>query len=297
MDIATLPTDIGDIPFGWSLRREWWWRFCQRAAFLRYYAARGGHDADTATPERRRIHYCKQLTTVESYVVGLLTSTFLELGSRPPTAWGPIVWRRFARERVWMTTGACELDHAKPMLQELYLKQDAPEKIWERLETMLRDALTGFQACGELKTLSCRPFVQRFAEPEPVEINALDVPIWSAPLFGWRAGGRAAIYQLMLREPDEATCAKLLLLHKYYTIGKLRMPPERTESRLLFPDRPSRKLDPMQLNLSAAIESLSDAVGAMRLTAREYFPTEFPANPDSCPACPFQFLCAGASSR
>ena len=283
-----------DFPFSWSLWREQCWEQCPRSCFFHYYAARGGHDPDA--PERqRKLHLLKQLLFAEEYLLRLLTS---ELLRGDPETWQNRTLRRFAREWSAMLTGRYLVDHRQPVIFELYYKRGTPLQLFLRLEEALKTALPRLSATPELRLWGARPRIQQIREPDPVAITLAGVTLFAPPLFGWRAAGQARLRQLVRHRPDATGAAKLLLLHKYYALQQLRLPPERVSSTLLTLTGETIQLDPRELNLSLAIEQIQESIQQMQSCVAPdgtIGELDFPDRPEHCPKCAFRSACSSAA--
>ncbi len=294
MDIP-LTVAAASVPFSWSLRREKIWNNCPRRGFLHYYAARGGHDPD-ADPRRRKLHRLKQLLDRKEYIHRLLVSELLKPGPSQPLAnWPERIFRRFHRERSAMLLGTPSADHGLPLLAELYFRQTPAMKLFDEITNQLRQNLHDLSASAALRLWNCRPPDQRLVETELIAIELAGVTLHMQPGFGTRVAGHAVFRQILSEEPDEEEKALLLLLHKYYAITRLKLPPENLVSELLLPGKSDAiRLDPAVLNLSAAIEKIQRTTEHQRrLLSRqpEVCELDFDINSAHCPECPFRTHC------
>ncbi len=288
-----------DHPFYWSLRRRRLWENCRRAYFLHYYASGGGFSPDES-PEVREFHRCRALLSVSAYRNRLLGKAlrdrfyrrFEEEDDEAPAGMespglSSHLLRRFRREFYAMLRGEPERDHKLPMLAEVLQPGFPVEEFRVTFERELRDCARKLEK-ELLPELERFPFSarRRIASPLPVQLNELAA--YAVPLLAVAVSGELWIFENGSGEMETA------LLHKFYALNELSIPPERVRSfRIDFADG---VLEPFgsKLNISDAWKQIRRDVDAMLALIHSdgtVVLEEFPGDRRRCGECVFRNCC------
>ncbi len=281
--------------FSWSLRRRRIFEECRRRYFLTFHAAAGGSDPDSP-PEARELHRLATLLEPDEYLLRLLTGEIRalfqeqpETGDAPPSL-EQLLLRRFHREYGDMLFGRCETDHKLPMLAPLHSGTASAGELGRDLERKLTAAAV---RCAPLmERLREIPAERRRALPVPIAVRVNELTCYATPFLCWMEDG-------LLYLADAAKDEAGLLLHRFFALEALRIPPERVRS--LHFDAFAGTLTPSDgdLNLSRAMRQLFASAAAMRnclLPDGGAARADFPAAEGRCRRCHFERYCSSDHS-
>ena len=284
----------GSTIFFWSLRRRRLFEECRRRYYLTFHAAPAGADPDSP-PELRELHRLATLQEADEYLLRLLTSELRAEFQEPPDAAGDPaeklhrrLLKRFHREYRDMLFGRCEAVHRLPMLAELYRGDVPAGEFGRQFEQKLASA-----------AFRCAPLVRRLAEippefrrtpPAPATVHVNDLPCRTTLFLGWLEAG---CLQLVDTALDEAG----LLLHRFYALETLRIPPERVRSFRFALDTGALLPVDGALNLSRAMRQLITSAASIQNALEpdgEASSAAFPPAKNRCRFCPFEAFCVSS---
>ena len=289
--------NTAEYPFSWSLRRQEMWNRCRREYFLHYYAARGGHDAD-ASPELRQIHEMRSLLSASTYVRRTIAAELRlefyraheeedpEYTTEDPGLTGRAI-RRFRIEFRRMLAGEFRIDHAHPMLEELYRRGNvSPEELRMEIEHRLHGALDALES-GVLPMLAATRFLFRRPIDSPLEVYAGDLRCHIAPVLAFEEKG---VLNIVEANGADSTA----LLHKYHAVNQLHLSPDRIHSLELIPEKGELRSAGDTLNISRTLREIRDGAAEMRDAVRPDGTVrleDFPQNRTRCENCRFRDYC------
>lgn len=292
-----------DIPFSWSLRRRSLWLNCRRSYYLYYYGARGGHDP-LSSPEHRELHLLKNSFSDSEYLADLLSRTIRRLFYAPheeespefPQTAPPLLpelLRQFQRDLRNMQNGSALNDHKLPLLRFIL---ETPAEFEPRIATLRKE----LELRGRIHTaewwdqIGKIRFLYRKQLHSPQVVNIGELHCYFMPLLAYHQG---ADLWILDRHAEPET----QLLHRYYALNQLGIPPERVHSLRWDPATGILQKTDGNFNISATLRAIRKDCSDMTATVqddRKIDMADFPrADSSVCQLCRFKLFCRKKSTK
>lgn len=278
-------------PFTWSMRRREMFLRCPREYFYHYCASAGGAFAGIFSREAERLHLLRSVSSMDEYVRKLLLSRLRELftsGAQSAGAFPEDLAEQFQQEFRAMLTGKNELDHRRPLIRELTLKDASPQLIAEQTRSLLAEK-GAILAGGALTELLKVPPGSRLDLPFPLKVCWNELECFVTPVAAWL--DEEGFHGVCAGKSCEENSALLT----FYALQKFHVPPEKVR---LFYLEEERLVPAEPLRSSSApfrrIRQDADMMLFLELQLRNALPAEklFPGRSgSSCGACRFSGVC------
>lgn len=295
------PVDPEKFAASWSLRREREYDFCPRGYYLRYYAARGGHEPDVADRRTRVLYRLRDLIRREAYLQRIVNSAMREVFYAPEEPAVPSLSstavRRLREEFATMLSGDTGIGRRLPMLDELTAAAVRPERLRRELEEALRARCVLLERGDWPRILAVPRPCRRFFSA-PLELYVGEVRCHTPAVLAWQQGGVLNFVEGVARMPEGEAAELTALLHRCHALAAPGADAGHVRS-LCFDDRGRLAEFGSDLEPGRALRRLRD--GFARLRPRpgndgSWHASAFPPKLKNCPECVFRPECGAEKS-
>ena len=278
----------------WSLRREREFEFCPRGYFLRYYAARGGHEPETADRRTRSLYRLRGLIRREAYLQRLVNDAMREIFYAPEELSPPPLFlaavRRLREEFTAMLTGDTAVRGRLPMLGEFDDPALRPERLRRELEEQLNSRCADLERGDWPRVLAVPPSHRRYFK-YPLELHVGEVLCHTPAVLAWQTHGVFNVVEGVARPPEGEAAELTALLHRYHALGTPGADAGRVRS-LGFDDRGRLVEFGTALEPGRALKRLRDGFGKLRPpVGGVWSEAHFPPRLRNCRDCVFRSEC------
>ena len=285
-----------EFTFAWSLRRERCLAACPRGYFLRYYAARGGHERGMTDHRTEQLFLLRSLLSRGAYLQYVINLAMRELFYAPEefpgTALGAmaagILRTQFARV---LTYGLENGGHGA-LPAELAETRTRPETLQRELARQLAERCAQLESGGWVE-VNAVPRERRRKLDFPLTVHVGELPCHTPMLLAWRHEGTCHFVEGTYGVPAGEAAELTALLHRYCA---MEMPGgDAGRVRSLAFDAGGRLTEfGAQLEPGRALRRLRRGAGRLAVfrsgdgTWRE---EAFPPRPESCGSCALRPAC------
>jgi len=281
----------GPVEAAWSLRREREFEFCPFGYYLRYYGAKGGHDAATAPKPVRRLYLLCDILGRGAYLQRVLNFSMRELFYAPedekPETLFRVARRRLRAELKSMFVGESGIGPHLPMLAEILDPALRPDPLRDALELELEARCAALEA-GDWPRVLAVPAAHRRRYPAPLEVRAAGVKCHAPALLMWLRSGVLNVVEGVRKVPEGEAAELASLLHRCHALDVPGADVTRIRS-LAFDEAgaltefgPPRSVTRSLRRIRAGAEKLRRAVETAELTPRR----------ENCSRCVFRTVCS-----
>lgn len=284
----------------WSLRREREFDFCPRGYFLRYYAARGGHEPETADRRTRSLYRLRGMISREPYLQRVTDLAMRELFYAPEEAAPPplaiAAVRRFREEFKTMLIGDNGIGRRLPMLDEVASPALRPEKLRRELEEQLRVRCAELERGDWPRVLAIPPSHRRYFKA-PLELNVGEVCCHTPAILSWQTEGVLKIVEGTAVPPAGEAAELTALLHRCHALAVPGADAGRVRS-LCFDGRGKLVEFGAGLEPGRALRRLRDGFARLRSYGggEIWREEDFPPETKNCRGCVFRPECDAEKS-
>lgn len=282
----------------WSLRREREFDFCPRGYYLRYYAARGGHEAETADRRTRNLYRLRDRIGREAYLQRIVNAAMRELFYAPESAprrtlVGTAV--KLLREELGaMLTGRLGIRSHIPILSDLADPDLNTERLRRELEEKLRARCSLLSSGGWAEVIAIIPARRRMVA-SPLEVRVGELCCHTPAILAWQLDGFYHLVEGTARPPEGEAAELTALLHRYHALRVPGADAGRVRS-LAFDDEGKLVEFGSDLEPGRALRRLREGFSRLRVSGSEWHAEDFPPNFDRCDRCVFQPECGAEKS-
>lgn len=291
--ISVAPEDF--VP-AWSLRREREYDFCPRGYFLRYYAARGGHDTATADRRTRSLYFLRSLISKDVYLQALINNAMRQIFYSPPDMPERTLFQVAAgnlrRELASMIVGDNGIGKRLPVLEDVTRSDLRPERLRRELESALKSRCAVLEA-GDWKKVLSVPRTGRLHLAQPFTVYLGELACYSPAILSWQDSGYFCILEGLRHLPEGENAELTALLHRYHVLATPGMDAGKVHS-YAFDDE--GKLTEFGSDISPSQLIRRVVTGAAKIIPRRamdgrWHEVSFPPEPSKCPSCVFRSEC------